>query len=323
MHDAHADHVKLAPRWPRPSFRIVVLFVDEELSVRRQLERGVNTKKLRDRALLAGVPLVMPDRETDASEAVARQRYALFKAHYSTLLSLKHRFPWTLVDACGTLAETEAHLARELRYQSSLELSAAAYSYVRQVSLATALVNDARRALVARLDTAARKHALLLQEVVELIASDVAPVLSRAALSGHAVYSTHSPLLADVLARDFLTDVLSDRGFGVEYELRRTRVPVAFSVQTGAIDLAIEDEHRVHISCERALLRTAHTRSRSATLLSVPSFEPLSTSTTPASAMNGASTLAAAALPAPSLPVSTLSSHTPHESEVSEVQGGN
>ena len=76
MHDAFADHPILAHRWPRPSFRIVMLFVDEALSIRRQLDRGVATAKLRERALLAGVPEAgSKNRATDASEAIARSRY--------------------------------------------------------------------------------------------------------------------------------------------------------------------------------------------------------------------------------------------------------
>lgn len=42
--------------------------------------------------------------------------------HYSTLLRLKQYFPFSLIDAMGSLDECKAQIARELRYQSSLDL---------------------------------------------------------------------------------------------------------------------------------------------------------------------------------------------------------
>jgi hypothetical protein len=167
----------------------------------------------------------------------------------------------------------------------------------------------------------------VLQEVVELISLDVAPVLSRAALSGHAVFSTHSPLLADPMAREMLADILSDRGFGVEYELRRVRVPVYLSAQTGELKHVTEEEHCVHITCERALLRTAHFRGSSAsTLLSLPSFEPQMPSAslisnTHAPVDNNDMSPVSFTAPAAAIPSATPARNL-HESEVSEVVGG-
>ena len=42
--------------------------------------------------------------------------------HYTTLLRLKQYFPFSLIDAMGSLDECKAQIARELRYQSSLDL---------------------------------------------------------------------------------------------------------------------------------------------------------------------------------------------------------
>ena len=47
------------------------------------------------------------------------------QAHYSTLLRLKQYFPFSLIDAMGSLDECRAQIARELRYQSSLDLDEA------------------------------------------------------------------------------------------------------------------------------------------------------------------------------------------------------
>ena len=43
-------------------------------------------------------------RSTDVDEAKCRQRYAVFKEHYGTLLRLKQYFPFSLID--GAALET-------------------------------------------------------------------------------------------------------------------------------------------------------------------------------------------------------------------------
>jgi hypothetical protein len=40
---------------------------------------------------------------------------------------LKQFFPFTLIDAMGSLEETRQQITKELRYQSSLDLNAKAY----------------------------------------------------------------------------------------------------------------------------------------------------------------------------------------------------
>ena len=253
--------------------------------------------------------------------SLTRDAYAAtFKAHYLTLLSLKRVFPFTLVDACGTLAETEAQIARELRYQSSLELSGKAYEFVRQVPLATHLANDARRALVARLDTAARRHNALLADVVHLIITDLVPVLSHAALSGRATYlCDKAGIMDDPHAREIFTDLLSDRGFGVEYECSKSHVPVRVCLQTGSIECSTLEQHRFSIVCERALLRSSNARSVSQTnaLLTLPSFDPTV-------ALPPAAAGLAAAGNKHTAPQARMHHQQPHralhESDVSEVQ---
>ena len=51
------------------------------------------------RAMDAGTPEEVHElRMTDIDEAKARQRYAVFKQHYGTLLRLKQYFPFSLID---------------------------------------------------------------------------------------------------------------------------------------------------------------------------------------------------------------------------------
>jgi adenylate kinase len=55
----------------------------------------------------------------------------VFKAHYHTILRLKSYFPFSLIDAMGSLEEARQQIMRELRYQSSLDLDEATYAAIR------------------------------------------------------------------------------------------------------------------------------------------------------------------------------------------------
>ncbi len=65
---------------------------------------------------------------TDCRAAALSQ---VFKAHYHTILRLKQFFPFSLIDAMGSLEECKSQVLRELRYQSSLDLDEATYAAIR------------------------------------------------------------------------------------------------------------------------------------------------------------------------------------------------
>ena len=85
--------------------------------------------------------------------------------HYSTLLRLKSYFPFSLIDACGTLEECRTQISRELRYQSSLDLGEATYAAIRHLPLAVELVRKSRQQLVSHLDSYCSHHNELYKEV--------------------------------------------------------------------------------------------------------------------------------------------------------------
>lgn len=118
-------------RFPKPSFKVVILYVDEEESVRRQMKRAKLASLHNQRVLDAGTGDVWNVRTTDVSEALCRRRYQVFKAHYNTILRLKSYFPFSLIDAMGTLEECRSQIVRELRYQSSLDLDERTYAAIR------------------------------------------------------------------------------------------------------------------------------------------------------------------------------------------------
>lgn len=62
--------------------------------------------------------LLHPRREqraTDLSIEKAKKRYAIFRQHHSAVLRLKQFFPFHLIDAMGSLAETQEAVTTELR----------------------------------------------------------------------------------------------------------------------------------------------------------------------------------------------------------------
>lgn len=98
LHDRLLDlHLRAADgpdewRFPRPSFKVVILYVDEEESVRRQERRAQLASLHNKRVMDAGTGDVWAVRTTDVSEALCRRRYQVFKAHYNTILRLKSYF---------------------------------------------------------------------------------------------------------------------------------------------------------------------------------------------------------------------------------------
>jgi adenylate kinase len=253
-------------RFPRPAFKVVVLYVDEDESVRRQLARARLAAVHNARVLDAGAGgQLVQQRSSDVSPDVARKRYAIFKLHYSTILRLKHFHAFSLIDAMGTLDETRAQIARELRYQSSLELAEPTYRAIRHLPLAADLVREARQALVASLDRAHARHTRLFSRVVGVLEAEVLPLLKRCALAGHAEWTTPNPLFAAPLAQKILIDVLTDRGFAVSYTARETTTPVKVDLRSGAI----ESDHRV-LHCFRLAFERAAVRDPTATALPLP-----------------------------------------------------
>ena len=207
--------------FPRPRFRVVVLYVDEETSVSRQLRRGKEAEKRSMRAMDAGVlsngdfessngnsissityqekdviPEYMRPRSTDRDEEMAKRRYAIFKEHYDTLMRLKQYFPFTLIDAMGNLSHCEAQIARELRYQSSLELDEGTFQCIKEIPLASTLAIRARQQLVSRLDNYFKNSNSTFLKVSQIINEKVVPLLKMGSLAGLATYRTTNSLFS-------------------------------------------------------------------------------------------------------------------------------
>lgn len=55
----------------------------------------------------AGANTIVEQRITDMDIETCKKRYAIFRSHYSATLRLKRFFPFHLIDAMGTVSETQ------------------------------------------------------------------------------------------------------------------------------------------------------------------------------------------------------------------------
>ncbi len=91
---------------PQPQFRLIVLYVDEEISVRRQLGRAKKVKAGLEKGEL---------RATDQNQEGARRRYQVFEeVTHEPLRALKKHFPCYFFDGGGTVEAVQEVMAAEL-----------------------------------------------------------------------------------------------------------------------------------------------------------------------------------------------------------------
>ena len=98
--------------FPKSEFHVIVFFVDETVSVQRQLYRG---RKAAEEAKAAGTE-VEGLRKTDQSEEAARHRYQVFEeTTYGPLKSLREVFHFHFIDAHGTIEEVRECILEEFK----------------------------------------------------------------------------------------------------------------------------------------------------------------------------------------------------------------
>ncbi len=242
-------------RFPKPQFHILVLFVDENESVRRQLKRGAEALALSERAKADGAP--MPEiRKTDLSAEAARNRYRIFKERtYEPLQSLRDIFHYHFINSHGSLPEVQARIIKELQYQSSLELSEETYDLISPIPLSSQIVQHARQDLVRRLDDYADRHAVTFRRVIDLIQDKFLPIIRSHAISGQAHVNTETPVFDDALAIAMFIDIFSERGFHAVVDLHRIEIPESVEPITGRILTRVKKVWRVSIRFEGSEIR--------------------------------------------------------------------
>jgi len=228
----------LAPQFRKPMFHIVVLFVDEAESVRRQILRGERARIHNAAVEASGVGEMEETRATDLSEEAARNRYRTFKeVTYESLKSLRQVFFYHYVSAHGTIDEVQRRIQDELRYQSSLELDQATYDRISRIPIARELSTHSRQELVNRLDSYNAEYPELFEQAVHLIDEKFMPIIRRHTMSGRAHINSESPILTDPLALTMIIDVFADRGYDTVIDIRRYDIPSRINPETWEIEL--------------------------------------------------------------------------------------
>ncbi|MBV8586495.1 MAG: nucleoside monophosphate kinase, partial [Verrucomicrobia bacterium] len=240
----------------KPIFQIMVLFVDEAESVARQLKRGRQVAAHNEEVSRSGVGELWEQRATDFSEALARNRYRVFKEQtYDALVSLKQIFHYHFINGQASIPEVQANILRELEYQSSLELDPRTFDRLRKLPLATDLVRHARQDLVRRLDGYEVERPETFARVIEFIETKMMPIVVRHAISGVTNINSEDVLFHDPGALAMLIDVFSERGFHATVDITRVCVPVRMDLQSGKIFSEEKESFRFSVRFKSAQIR--------------------------------------------------------------------
>jgi adenylate kinase len=254
----HGD-TKLRDSFPQPIFRAVLLFVEEHESIRRQIKRGQDASAHNKRVHESGLGTLLEERATDFDKELAKNRYRVFKEKtYNALQSLRDVFYYHFIDAGVEIPEVEKNIAKELQYQSSLELDHQTYDRIRRVPLAESIVVHARQALVRRLDSYEFEHKELFERVVYLIEEIFIPIVMRHSISGEAKVSTEDKLLENSLARQILIDIFSERGYHAVMEVREEEEPDTFDPKTKKILRVKKNVYHIQIKFPGCEIRRGH-----------------------------------------------------------------
>ncbi|QEF96303.1 Adenylate kinase [Stieleria maiorica] len=229
-----------------PVFHIMVLFVDESESVRRQLYRGRQVIAHNEEVARSGIGELWEERATDFNEALARNRYRVFKEKtYDALVSLKQIFHFHFINAQADLVVVQENILNELEYQSSLELDPRTFHAIGDIPLASDIIQHARRDLVSRLDAYEYDHGEIFHAVVELIEAKLVPIILRHAISGRATISSEDEILDNPLALQMLIDIFSERGYHAMIDVRRRAIPEKVNLETGKITCRQKKVYRI------------------------------------------------------------------------------
>jgi adenylate kinase len=259
LHGEHRNGPN-AREFRKPMFRIALLYVSEEVSVARQLKRGMEILAHNKTVRETGVGKLLEDpRPTDLDPHLCRKRYQTFKeSTFEALQSLKEIFHFHYIDAEGDLKEVQANITREFTYQSSLELSPEVYDLIRGIPIASELAQHARQELVERLEEYEEQKPMRFGQVVKFIESKMIPIIRAHAFTGHARINTEDDLLDDPDTLRMLIDILSERGFHTSVDIHRMDVPVRINPETWEITCRTKKVFRIEILYQSSDIRRGH-----------------------------------------------------------------
>jgi adenylate kinase len=255
LHSLFAN-TNLTIHFRRPTIHAMVLFVSESTSIARQLGRGREIAEHNRKVAETGIGAPIELRATDLSEELVRRRYQVFKEQtWTALTSLRQLYHYHFVNAEGPIADVQANILKELKYQSSLELDPRTFERLRVLPLAEELVVHGRQELVKRLDTYELEHTQLLSQIVELVATKFMPIIERHALSGRAHVNSDDPIFNEPLAIPMLIDLFSERGYHALVDKTIQLIPERVDLTTGEIKTRTKAVYRIQIHFEASKIR--------------------------------------------------------------------
>jgi adenylate kinase len=258
MHELRKEffNTPLAMHFPKPVFRITVLFVEEKESVERQLKRGRQVIAHNQRVRESGAGELLEERATDLSEDAARKRYRIFKEQtYDALTTLKKSFHYHIINAQGDIASVEKNIIREFQYQSSLELDEDTLDLINHIPLATDIVLNARQNLVRRLESYQRENAKLFATVIDTIGHEFMPVILNHAITGLAKITTHNEMFSNPLAVSMLIDIFNERGYRSTVTVEERDIPTRINPHTNEIFCIKRPRYRFEIHFQGSVIR--------------------------------------------------------------------
>lgn len=240
----------------KPHFHIVVLFIDEKESVKRQISRGQQAQAHNEEVLESGVGEMLELRPTDLDPQAALNRYRTFKEKtYGALKDLREIFFYHFINAHGSIESVRQRIHEELRYQGLLELDEATYDRISRIPVAISITKHARQDLVDRLDAYVERQGPLFEQVVGLIQRDFMPIIERHAVSGTAVVNTEDAVLHDAEALAMLIDIFSERGYHAIVDIHREEIPDSINPKTFKIKTRIKRIFRVRVQFKGSDIR--------------------------------------------------------------------
>ena len=100
----------------KPDFHILALFVDEAISVKRQIGRGLIAIENNKKIDATGKGVKEEIRKTDTDPEAAKHRYQVYmEMTHAPLQTLRGVFPYHHLDASGTIPEVEEQVRKELK----------------------------------------------------------------------------------------------------------------------------------------------------------------------------------------------------------------
>jgi adenylate kinase len=261
MLDLHNEYrnTPLSRYFRKPMIRIALLFVNEEVSVLRQLKRGREDQEHNRQVRETGVGVLRDVRKTDLDPELCRDRYRTFHdTTFAALQSLRQIFHFHYIDAEGDLKEVQQKIVQEFTYQSSLELNQEVFDLLVDIPLASQLSLHARQELVERLEQYEQEHKVVFQRVVKLLKEKMMPIVKYHAISGHTRINSEDELLDNPIALRIMLDVLSERGFHATVDIHRMDVPERVNPETWEIICRTKKVYRIEIRYPPSEIRRGH-----------------------------------------------------------------